>query len=109
MQYSNRTVVLTFTDPTLPYQLSKLVKVRLMLKFSTLLHLRMLRFIIHLSWNSEVVLSAWTRCETKPGSASGHKGCLWFSTNMLMHHACGVCLLALLPAEPQQCAPAEAV
>jgi hypothetical protein len=26
--YSNRTVVLTFTDPTLPYQLSKLVKVR---------------------------------------------------------------------------------
>lgn len=27
--YSNRTVVLTFSDPTLPYQLSKLVKVRL--------------------------------------------------------------------------------
>lgn len=26
--YSHRTVVLTFTDPTLPYQLSKLVKVR---------------------------------------------------------------------------------
>ena len=37
MQYSNRTVVLTFTDPTLPYQLSKLVKVRLMLKFHVLL------------------------------------------------------------------------
>lgn len=32
MQYSNRTVVLTFTDPTLPYQLSKLVKVRFMLE-----------------------------------------------------------------------------
>jgi hypothetical protein len=28
VMYSNRTVVLTFTDPTLPYQLSKLVKVR---------------------------------------------------------------------------------
>lgn len=27
VMYSNRTVVLTFTDPTLPYQLSKLVKV----------------------------------------------------------------------------------
>jgi hypothetical protein len=27
MLYGNRTVVLTFSDPTLPYQLSKLVKV----------------------------------------------------------------------------------